>query len=528
MRWMMKRRWIQKGSTDTLLRTACSTCSALALALTLSVLAVTATQAQTYSVVYRFTGTNGDGSNPLGGVMTDSSGNIYGFTPSGGSGYGTVYRVDTAGNETILHAFNLTDGSGPQGSPVMDSAGNIYGVTGAGGGLGNGTVFKLDTSKNLTVLYNMDAQSRAGLIIDSAGNLYGTSYLGGVNGLGSVFKIDTAGNETTLHSFDDFDPVTPGGILPVTRLTLDAAGNLYGTTQDGGANGYGTVFKLDTNGNNYVQLHDFTSTDGAYPSGSVTLDAAGNIYGTTLDGGVNDVGVVFKIDTTSALTVLHSFAITDGAHPVGDLARDSGGSLYGTAEDNGGTPLGAVQGAVFKLDTAGNLTILHGFTNYPDGAQPSAGVFIDLAGNLYGTTTWGGTLPPGNGTVFKIAAPSQLQDFTAQVAVVRLLHSTGIAGQFLPSNPINPLTDALTLSVAGTNSRSYVITPGSFRSFLGGYAASAVSGSTKLTMILSPLRNGKWSYSAALAGFVPGSTSVTVSLSIGGQSGSATVTAVVY
>ena len=512
--WMLKR--ISKGFQTT--ATAVVTSSMIVLALVS--FATSAALAQTYSVVYRFTGLNGDGRCPLGGVVTDAAGNIYGFTTIGGAGYGTVYKIDTSGNETVLHTFNLTDGSGPQGSPVLDAAGNIYGITAAGGGLGSGTVFKLDTSNNFSILYNVPYQPRSGLIIDAAGNLYGTLFLGGDYGQGSVFKIDPSGNATTLHSFG----ASPAdGILPAARLTLDASGNLYGTTQNGGTNTFGTVFKLDTAGNNFVTLHNFTNTDGAYPAGSLTLDAAGNIYGTTVDGGASGVGAIFKIDTGGNLTVLHSFADVDGHGPTGDLPRDAAGNLYGTTIEGGGGT-----GAVFKLDTAGNLTVLHAFVDYTDGNEPAAGLYMDAAGNLYGTTEFGGS-SDNNGTVFKFTAPpAQLDSFTAQVSVVRFLRTTAVDGKFHSASSIDPTAQAVTFSVAGSSSFSQTFAPGSFHPALGGYYATAVSGSKRVAIFLSPHSNGNWSYSAAILGFVPGSTSVTVSLTIGAQSGAATVNAHIF
>ena len=477
-------------------------------------------QAYTYSLLYLFAGPPADGSNAYGSVIKDGAGNLYGFTVYGGAGYGTIYKIDPFGNETVLHKFNLMDGSGPQGSPVMDTAGNLYVITGAGGSLGNGTIFKLDTSNNLTVLYDVPAQPRAGLIRDAAGNLYGTTYLGGAFGNGSVFKLDTANNATVLYSFGGS---ASDGVLPAARLFLDASGNLVGTTQNGGAFTYGTVFKVSTSGNNYSVLHNFNNTDGAYPDAGVIQDTAGNLYGSTYDGGAGGFGAVFKLDTTNSLTVLHNFTGADGFHPSGDLVRDAVGNLYGTTAEGGGG-----QGTVFKLDTSGNVTLLHVFGGPPtDGAEPIAGLYHDAAGNLYGTTIFGSVGPSNDGTVFKLKAAT-FNNFTADVMVCKKRHCTTVDGMFNSATSIDPPTQAVTFSVAGSNTFSITFPPGSFKKAHRVYVASGTSGSAKIRMLLKPHKNGTWSYSAVLRGFEPGSTSVTVSLAIAGQSGSATVTVRVF
>jgi uncharacterized repeat protein (TIGR03803 family) len=240
----------------------------------------------------------------------------------------------------------------------------------------------------------------AGVVRDAAGNLYGTTEQGGdINcvlplkavGCGVVFKLSPTGKETVLHTF------TGGadGAGPNAGLIRDAAGNLYGTTIVGGNSNSGTVFKVDTRGKETV-LYAFTDeADGAIPMAGVIRDTAGNLYGTTSNG----FGVVFKLDTTGKETVLHAFTGgADGNYPVGDLIRDAAGNLYGTTEGGGdpncnldNPPPGC--GVVFKLnpDTR-ELTVLYAFTDGADGGFPEAGVIRDAAGNLYGTTVSGGDL----------------------------------------------------------------------------------------------------------------------------------------
>ncbi len=517
----MKTEGLHNQITTNHQRAAAAVLAKSVLLLGLGALATLAAQGQTFNVLYSFTGSVGDGAYPSGGVVRDAGGNLYGFTLYDGAGYGTVYKVDTSGNETVLHSFNLTDGSGPQGSPVMDAAGNIYGITGAGGALQSGTVFKLDTSGNLTVLYDVPAQPRAGLARDAAGNLYGTTFIGGDFGNGTVFKLDTSGTVTVLHSFGSSPD---DGILPTAPVYVDAAGNIYGTTENGGAFTYGTIFKVDASGN-YTVLHSFTNTDGAYPAAGLIADSAGNLYGTAYDGGASNLGVVFKVDTAGNLSVLHSFTGSpDAAKPAGGLVRDAAGNLYGTAVLGGAAGLGAV----FKVDPSGNATVLYSPTGTPDANEPYGDLISDAAGTLYGTTYQGGA--SNVGTVFSLTVPpaEQFNSFTAQVVVSRKLHSTAVTGKFNSTGSIDPSSDAVSLSVAGTNSSNWTFAPGSFANVLGGYTASATSGSTRVTVLLVPLKNGNWSYSAAILGFVPGSASVTVSLAIGGQSGSATVNAQVF
>ena len=254
----------------------------------------------------------------------------------------------------------------------------------------------------------------AGLIRDKAGNLYGTTHDGGVYGQGTVFKVDATGKETVLYSFTGY----PDGARPEAVLFRGGAGNLYGTTTYyGGAFLWGTVFKLDTTGEETV-LYSFTGgTDGGYPVGGLLRDSAGNLYGTTVDGGEGSgcyyggCGTVFKVDRTGKETVLHSFSVgTEGQYPVKGLVRDAAGNLYGITNQGGksscnnGHETGC--GTVFELDITGKLTVLHNFTGGTDGAYPDARLIRDARGNLYGTTMEGGRgcKPYGCGTVFKVDA----------------------------------------------------------------------------------------------------------------------------
>ncbi|HXM42776.1 MAG TPA: choice-of-anchor tandem repeat GloVer-containing protein [Bryobacteraceae bacterium] len=356
-----------------------------------------------YTVLYSFTGEAGG--RPWAGVVRDSAGSLYGAAGNGGrEGAGVVYKLDAAGQETVLYSFTGgTDGGAPQAGLVRDSAGNVYGTTYSGGGANAGVVYKLDATGQQTVLYSFTGAADgghpvAGLIQDPAGNLYGTTNAGGVADVGVVYEVNSAGQETTLYGFPGGD-----GWFPFAGLIHDSTGNFYGTTYYGGAADMGAVYKLDTAGN-YAVLYSFAGgTDGANPLAGVTLDSSGSLYGTTNNGGEGGFGVVFKLNTAGQETVLHSFTGgADGEYPNGGVIVDPYGNLYGTTTYGGA----ANAGVVYKVDAAGQYSVLHSF-NYgdSDGANPYAGVIFDSAGNLYGTTYSGGAV--GAGIVYKLNAAGQ-------------------------------------------------------------------------------------------------------------------------
>jgi uncharacterized repeat protein (TIGR03803 family) len=364
--------------------------------------------AGTETVLYSFGATSTDGNSPYADLIMDSAGDLYGTTMIGGAnGEGTVFKISSAGTETVLHSFGATstDGKEPEGGLIMDSAGNLYGTTAGGGANYGGTVFKISAAGTETVLYSFGATSTdgqnpiAGLIMDSAGNLYGTTWSGGAHFDGTVFKISATGTETVLHSFAGG---ATDGRLSEGGLIMDSAGDLYGTTLQGGANSVGTVFKISAAGTETV-LYSFgaTSTDGEYPAAGLIMDSAGNLYGTTKNGGAyGGAGTVFKISASGTETVLYSFGATstDGTYPHAGLIMDSTGNLYGTTQQIGASS----SGTVFKISTAGTETLLYSFgATSTDGAFPQAGLILDSAGDLYGTTSEGGA-NGGFGTVFKI------------------------------------------------------------------------------------------------------------------------------
>lgn len=378
-------------------RRAVSSSLALMTALVLGMVMVSAGQAQTFTTLYNFTG-GADGGYPSGGLVQDTAGSLYGTTADGGSsGYGTVFKLDTAGKETVLHSFKGADGSYPGMGPlVMDSAGTLYGTTFYGGASGYGTVFKLDTAGQETVLHSFTGKDgsypTAGVIRDSARNLYGTTLAGGTSDYGTVFKLSKAGRLTVLHSFRNTD-----GAYPIAGVVLDSKGNLYGATEEGGPLGYGTVFKLSKIGKETVLFY-FGESNGSLPWGTPFMDASGDLYGTADEGGfLYDRGTVWRFTKTGGLGVLHQFAggTSDGEYPRAGVVLDSNGNLYGNTEWGGSS---GSYGTVYELSGA-TVTLLHTFSG-PDGSFPVGTVLRDANGNLYGATTAGGSY--GAGTVWEI------------------------------------------------------------------------------------------------------------------------------
>jgi uncharacterized repeat protein (TIGR03803 family) len=362
-------------------------------------------------VLYDFKG-GADGWYPFAGLIADGAGNLYGTTKFGGTGTcdngcGTVFKLAPNGTETVLYSFKGgTDGAEPEAGLITDSAGNFYSTTFAGGAEGLGTVFKLTPAGEETVLYSFKggtdgSNPQAVLLADSAGNLYGTTEQGGKRKDGTVFKLAPNGTETVLYSFKGG---LNDGAYPLAGVIADGAGNLYGTTS-GIKRGEQTAFKLAPNGKETV-LHVFprNNKDGDHPLAGLIADNAGNLYGTT-EYGVKTgecpggCGTVFKITPTGKETVIYAFnGKKDGSHPVAGMIADGAGNLYGTTYEGGNGDWGTV----FKLAPNGTLTVLYSFPLGGNGENPEGGLIADSAGNLFGTTIGGGF--NDQGIVFEIPA----------------------------------------------------------------------------------------------------------------------------
>jgi uncharacterized repeat protein (TIGR03803 family) len=407
--------------------------------LILTALAVPSAQAQTYTVQHAFTNwPDGAGPNAL---MMGADGVMYGTTQGGGNhcgsgGCGTVYKIDSSGNETVLYRFTEgNDGAFPVAALIQDAAGNLYGNTEGNGFLNApSTVFKIDTNGNETTLYaftsNTGCCQDSPLAIDKAGNLYGMSpYGGNYNcgtdeiGCGLLYKLTQAGENTVLHVFTGTDGIDPEG-----GLVVDVDGNLYGTTIAGGNlrcyspeqgqhfnYGCGTIYKLDKKGN-FTVLHTFTGgDDGSDPLGLIQ-DAKGNLYGIAAYGGTTyclencgnkfcledryGCGVIFEVDTQGKFSVIYRFTAAIGQPDFDShLLLDSEGNLYGSNGIDGANNTGFI----FKVTPSREFSIVASFpsdVNREWGIFPQ-GVVMDSSGKFYGTMLNDGA--DLEGTVFKVS-----------------------------------------------------------------------------------------------------------------------------
>jgi uncharacterized repeat protein (TIGR03803 family) len=381
---------------------------ALTSAAGLAAVAISGAGAQTLDVVHNFTG-GSDGANPVDGFAIGPTGILYGTASAGGaSGLGVVFRVAANGKMTTLHAFTGgTDGATPNGHVIVGAKDTLYGTTTAGGASGSGTVFELKGTKE-KVLYGFaggtdGADPQAELTMDVAGNLYGTTAAGGASGNGTVFELiapqkkNGTWQEVVLYSFG----TGTDGAAPDSGVTLDAAGNIYGTTSLGGDQGYGTVFKLMP-GATWTEtiLHSFQNADdGGNPYAGLVADAHGNLYGAATQGGTNGGGTVFKLKPGgtkfSVLTSLPGWGISGAFR---NLLIDGSGTIYGTTHCDGDDSAGTI----FKLTPSGKswtYTLLYTFTGGSDG-QFTISNLVSSNGKLYGTTIGGGT--DGAGVVYRL------------------------------------------------------------------------------------------------------------------------------
>jgi len=335
-----------------------------------------------------------------------------------------------ADTEKVIYNFTGgNDGGDPAAQLIFDSAGNMYGTTVVGGLYGCGTVFELNLSGDQwqeTVLYNFDCFSTGknpygGVTLDNSGNLYGTTVAGGSggecsgDGCGVVYELTKSGDnwsETVLYNFTGGDD----GFGPGSAVVFDTAGNLYGTTPDGGAYEAGVVYQLSPGQQqwNFAVIHPFTGgDDGAVGSlGPLLVDASGNLYGVTELGGMNGAGVAFslaKAANTWNFTTIYAFqGLPDAGFPYGGLIADSRSRLYGTTYFGGTNGLGAVFdiGAGATVRTPWKESVLYSFQGDTDASNPTSTLVFDAAGNLYGTGSTGGNPSCDCGAIFKLAPRS--------------------------------------------------------------------------------------------------------------------------
>jgi uncharacterized repeat protein (TIGR03803 family) len=380
-----------------------------------------------------------DGFAPQAALVQVSNGDFYGTTYFGGAtDQGTIFKITPSGTLTTLYNFcsqsGCTDGFGPEAGLIQASNGDLYGTTFYGGATNSGTIFKINLAGTLTTLYSFCSQSDctdganayAGLVQSPDGYLYGAAYGGGASGVGTIFKITLGGTLTTLHSFDGTD-----GSFPSASLVLANDGNFYGTTQYGGTNdacaeNCGTVFKV-TPGGTLTSLHSFDGTDGSAPFGALVQATDGNLYGTTENGGANDActsncGTIFRITPSGTLITLHSFDGTDGNDPRAGLFQATNGNLYGgTAFGGAGTV-----GTLFRLSVGSGPFVE---------TQPVFGN-VGASVRILGTNLTGATSVTFNGTAatFTVVSKSEI------TATVPTGASTGTVAVTTPGGTLNSNT----------------------------------------------------------------------------------------
>jgi uncharacterized repeat protein (TIGR03803 family) len=389
----------------------------------------------TKTVLYNFTGEDGDGANPFASAAVSSGGVLYGTTFYGGtSGYGTVFALTPPAQsgpwtESVLYSFSGgADGANPYAGLTVGSGGTLYGATTYGGRGGVGTVFMLTPPApggawTESVLFSFTgsdgANPYASLALATNGVLYGVTSLGGTSDAGAIFMLTPPGisggawTEAVLYNFTD----GADGGFPYGGLTLASNGVLYGTTNFGGASSvYGTVFKLvpPASGGDWTltTLHSFSGVDGGNPFAPMVITSNGVLYGTTAGGVGASFGTVFKLTPPTSGSVwteavLYRFSGGSvGGHPRGAVSVGPGGVLYGTTTAGGNETGYSGNGTLFQLtpptESGGAWTpsVLHTFTGGADGAYPNGALVPTASGTYYATTLSGGA--NGNGTVFSL------------------------------------------------------------------------------------------------------------------------------
>ena len=382
-------------------------------------------QSVKFKVLHNF-GSSNDGNVPSGPLLPDAHGNLYGGTGGGPglSGFGVVFaltpRNSGGWNETILHTFAETDGS-PWGGLIFGEGGSLFGTT-IGGPASKSEAYQLipgSSGWSFNVLYSDGAGP--GMVFDKSGNLYGSIGLGDYFGAGAIGELSPTSSGwtyTQLYSFCGGGDCS-GGYAPLGPPIWDAHGNLWGTMAFGGitqspcvfVDGCGVLYEMTPNGDGtwtYNVIHQFasSSTDGQFPGGGLVMDASGNFYGGTTEGGTSNLGTIFKfsnVDGTWQEKIIYEFSSCKlGCGVEGTMARDKSGNLYGTANGGPGN-CGLSCGVVFKLAPQANgswkYTVLYNLTKATGGVQ-LYGVILDGNGNLFGVTGSSGKY--GAGTAFEI------------------------------------------------------------------------------------------------------------------------------
>lgn len=359
----------------------------------LAVVCCSSTMQMLYSFV---SGVSPSGWNPVAGLVQGPDGNFYGTAAAGGvNNGGVVYKISATGTVTVLTSFDhnsISDAQYPYSSLILGTDGNFYGTTMGGGTSASGTVYQITPAGVEHVIYSFTDANGDGaypygsLLQDSAGNLYGTTTGGGLSNNGTIFKLSPGGVETVLYQFNGG---ATDGSKPSSQLILGKDGNFYGTTPYGGANNGGTVFKM-TPGGALTILHSFTGgADGYEPYAGLVLAIDGNMYGTTVSGGSTNLGAIYKVDPSGNVSTVYSFQgnFVDGDGTYSSLIQGNDGNLYGTTL-GGGTQL---NGTLFKLTLIGKESVLYSFTGVGgDRAGQYSALIQATDGHFYGTANLGG------------------------------------------------------------------------------------------------------------------------------------------
>ncbi len=381
------------------------------LALAVFVGTIPVANAQGFKTLVTFNGSNG--SNLTSGVVQGTDANFYGVTVQGGTNNeGTAFKVTPEGKLTTLYNFceetGCTDGSGPSG--LMQAIdGNFYGTTGTGGTAGDGIAFRMSPAGKIQTLHNFCATGNCsdgvgpdGLVQVGNGNLYGVTTLSQCPDLcGTLFELSTAGELRTLY---DFCSECSAGYYPSPLTGQAANGDFYGTTEDGGDYGYGTVFKATPQGDlttlySFCEANELNCPDGSGPVASPVQGANGNFYGTTFLGGVNSLGTIYEVTAEGALKTLYAFCslpnCADGDFPASALLLATDGNFYGTTVGGGANG----DGTIFRLTPTGKFTTLYSLAAIAGDGGPFGGLIQATNGTFYGTTGGYGS----NGTVFSFS-----------------------------------------------------------------------------------------------------------------------------
>jgi uncharacterized repeat protein (TIGR03803 family) len=444
----------------------------------------------TFSSLLSFIGNSGTnpGTGPVASLIADRKGNLFGTTGQGGVySYGTMFEIPASARNTVTDLVDFSggpNGGNPVGAVFVDSAGNIIGTISNGGVYGDGTVFEItEPSRVYSTLFSFTGNSGAypganpqgGLISDGNGNLFGTTFGGGSSGHGTVFEL--AGPSYTFSSLFSFSVADAN---PAASLTYDGNGNLFGTTGFGGSSGEGTVFELVGPNHTFKSILSFTNgvANQVDPEASLTPDGYGNLLGTTERGGEYMAGTMFELSgPTHTFSTLLTFNLGNGAEPRANMITTGNGDLYGTTSFGGP----AAAGTVFEVFGPNHtFSTLYSFTGnsgaYP-GSEPFANLTSDSYGDLFGTTSQGGSF--GDGTVFELT-PSTKLSFPSPLP-------TAPAGTLAPIQ-VNVLQSSGTLSSADSSIVTLSIQSGPNGAILGGttsvVAVNGVATFTNLTLSL--------------------------------------------